>query len=141
MAINADLPSPDNRDSGQKEYSPFHRDFDKKFPIESLLNREERDVVASEKVKPLSWVSVFRGSPLNSSEAEMIMGNFVTMAVKIGQWIDIPVVEDESLEAKYELPGGMGVDFGELRLEFGKATELMEKEQYLKRVADDKKRV
>jgi len=78
-------------DSGAKElggeYLPFHPDLDEKFPIDRLLRQDNLEAVISGQIKPLTWVSVFRNSPLRSAEAEMIMGKLVTAAVRTGQWL------------------------------------------------------
>ena len=112
------------------DYSPFHPDFDEKFPIDKLLNQDNMEAVASGKIKPLGWVSIFRNSPLKNGEAEMIMGKLVTAAVRAGQWVDIPpVTQDESL-SKVNLPGGGVVDFSGVKLEFTKATDMMVEQGY-----------
>jgi hypothetical protein len=134
MNISPDLPSPGQED---KTYIPFHRNLDEKFPITTLLNRQERDSILQGKVEPITWLSLFGNSSLNL-EAGIVMGNFVSAAVTVGQWIDIPVIEDGSLEEpRVNLPNGMTIDFGDKWLKFGEATELMEDEQYLKRVQDE----
>lgn len=98
----------EGRENNNSEYSPFHLEFDQQCPVDGLFSEENRKDVVQGKVEDLMWVSVFRNSPINNSESEMIMD--MTEAVHAGQWVDIPMKSDVQKD---------------ILLEFNEATQMM----------------
>jgi hypothetical protein len=107
----------DDQDS-DSEYSPFHPELDQLRPVSTLLSVENEAAVVQGKINRLMWVSVFRNSPLNNSESEMIIGEFVKEAIRAGQWKDIALRMDVDIDGS----PATGTAF---TLEFNRATQMM----------------
>lgn len=120
----------------QPEYSPFHPELDQKFPIDQMLSEENMKDVSSGKVQNLNWVSFFRNSPAQNSEAEILMGQFVVAASRAGQWVDMPLKSDEPIGGEVDTPLGK-INFGNVTLEFTRGGQILVDNEFAKKVTDD----
>src|SRR5438105_2528066 len=117
------------------EYSPFHPDLDKKYPVDEMVNPESKKQIIDGEVERLAWVSVFRNSPAGKMESEALIGHFVEAAVKAGQWIDVHLSENQRygiVESPWE-----PIDFSAFKLEFGKGTQKLCDIGFTEKVLDD----
>ncbi len=120
----------------QPEYTPFHPELDQRFPIDQMLSDENMQDVTAGKVQNLSWISFFRNSPANNSEAEVLMGQFVVAAARAGQWVDMPLRSDEAMGGEVDTPIGK-VDFSNIKLEFIRGGQILVDKELAKKVTDD----
>jgi hypothetical protein len=118
--------STENEPNSEAEYSPFHPEIDQQFPVQNLFSLENEQAIVRGQVSDMMWVSIFRNSPLNNSESEMIIGMFTTAAIRAGQWTDIALQNDVQMQMSGTLPVEESpvIEIG-FTLEFNKATQKM----------------
>lgn len=121
-------------DSGS--YAPFNAELDEKLPIKELFSKENLDAVA-QGLQGIKWISLLRNSPIQNSEAEIIMGKFVTAAARAGQWVDIPIQKDEPIGNDKLDFNGVTLDFSGLMFEFGRGAQLLADQKWIAKVVDD----
>lgn len=132
-ATPKDYLNPDNWTVGP-EYDPFNKELDTKYPIDKMLSEENLEAV-SKGLPPMNWVSILRNSPANKGESEIMMGQFLTLAARAGQWVDMPPIPDENL-GSFSV-GDLEVDLSGVRLEFGEGKEILKKIGFVNTVVDD----
>lgn len=145
---NKDLPQPLKADdlpehldellpqTDSDSYTPFNNGLDEKLPVENLFSKENLDAVAKGLLN-IQWISLLRNSPIQNSEAEIIMGKFVTAAARAGQWVDIPVQKDEPIGNDKLDFNGVTLDFSGLMFEFGRGAQLLADQKWIAKVVDD----
>lgn len=128
--------------AGRSEYCPFQPELDSKYPV-GLMRFGSKDIetITAGKVRPMTWCSLFRNSPANNMEAEILVGRMITEAVRAGQWIDIPVpIADEVLEpASFDLPNGT-LTIGPITYEFRRAADILCQTGLARRMSDEQGR-
>lgn len=117
-------------------YTPFNNELDEKLPVEKLFSKENLDAVAQGS-QGIKWISLLRNSPIQNSEAEIIMGKFVTAAARTGQWVDIPIQKDEPIGNDKLDFGGVAIDFSGLMFKFGRGAQLLADKKWIAKVEDD----
>ena len=65
------------------------KQLDEKIPVSDLLTPENAE--QTKVMTGMGWVSLYRNSPTNHSESEVLMGRMTTHAVEAGRWVDVPL--------------------------------------------------
>ncbi len=65
------------------------KQLDEKIPVPELLTPENAE--QSKTLTGMGWVSIYRNSPTNHSESEVLMGRMTVHAVEAGRWVDVPL--------------------------------------------------
>lgn len=127
------LHDPENRKT-QPEYSAFNPEIDKKYPIDKMLS-SENIIDASKGLTSMDWVSILRGSPAKNAEAEIMMGQFITLAARAGQWVDMPPIPDKDIHSVSI--GNIEVDMRGVKFDFKEGEIILKKIGFIKTIIDD----
>lgn len=127
---------------GGSEYSPFQPELDQQFPVADInFDPESKDLITQGQVQPMAWVRVFRSSPAQNMEAEILMGRIITEAMRAGQWVDMPEPEDEKIrDVTFADPQGNKITIGGIPLEFIRGADTLVKTGLAERVRDEGRR-
>lgn len=63
--------------------------LNEKIPVAELLTPDNAERAMN--LNGLGWVSLYRNSPTNHSESEVLMGRMTIHAVEAGKWVDVPL--------------------------------------------------
>lgn len=127
------LHDPENRKS-KPEYSAFNPEIDKKYPIDKMLS-PENIIDAAKGLTPMDWVSILRESPAKNAEAEIMMGQFITLAARAGQWVDMPPIPDKDMQSVHV--GNIEVDMSGVRSDFKEGERILNNIGFIITTVDD----
>jgi len=121
-----------------KKYNPFNPELDQQYPLDKIIPQELKDIMEQPNIERV-WVSLLNNSPLGNWEAERTIGTYIEISTEAGQWLDIPIFEDEELEVddlENEDEDAVAEFSGET-LRFQNAANLLIEKGYMKKVLDD----
>ncbi|MBM3205660.1 hypothetical protein FJZ41_02295, partial [Candidatus Shapirobacteria bacterium] len=75
-------------EQGKPIESPL-KGLDEKFPVSDLLTPENAEQAKT--LTGIGWVSIYRNSPTNHSESEILMGRMTIHSIEAGRWVDVPL--------------------------------------------------
>lgn len=76
-------------EQGQAPVEDPLKELNEQYPIDQMLT-EENSKLALE-LSGMGWVSIYRNSPTNHGESEVLMGKMTVEAIANGGWKDIPL--------------------------------------------------
>ena len=65
------------------------KQLDERCPVPDLLTPKNAEQAKTLTV--MGWVSIYRNSPTNHTESEILMGRMTIHAVEAGRWVDVPL--------------------------------------------------